>query len=200
MHPLQEGSMKIALRSVAALVLVASMPLVASAQVGLAKRFVTLGVGGGMSVPVSDARDAFKNGFNVQGFARLNTPHLPVMPRFDLDYSKFNLDDVKVGVPGTSQVIAGLANLEFSVMPLGPVRPYIVAGLGAYNLSTKLEGTTPTSDSKTHFGINGGAGVTLHLGAVNGYIEGRVDNVFTEKGMIDTQQVQLVPVTFGLTF
>jgi hypothetical protein len=35
---------------------------------------------------------------------------------------------------------------------------------------------------------------------ISGYIEGRVDNVYTEKGVIDTDQIQLVPVTFGLTF
>ena len=192
--------MKIVLRSIAILTVLASMPIVASAQVGLAHRFVTVGVGGGVSVPVNDAGDAFKNGFNMQGFARLNLSKLPVIPRFDLDFSRFNLNAAQVGVPGTSQILAGLANLQFDVMPIGPVRPYIIAGLGAYSLNTKVEGITPTSVSQTHFGINGGAGVSLHLGWINGYVEGRVDNVFTEKGIIDTQQVQLIPVTFGLTF
>ena len=192
--------MKIVLRSIAILTVLASMPIVASAQVGLAHRFVTVGVGGGVSVPVYDAGDAFKNGFNMQGFARLNLSKLPVIPRFDLDFSRFNLNDAQVGFPGTSQILAGLANLQYDVMPIGPVRPYIIAGLGAYSLNTKVEGITPTSVSQTHFGINGGAGVSLHLGWINGYVEGRVDNVFTEKGIIDTQQVQLIPVTFGLTF
>ena len=192
--------MKTILGSIAVLVVLASSPLAASAQVGLAHRFVTVGVGGGMSVPVSDAGDAFKNGYNLQAFARLNVPKLPVIPRFDLDFSKFDLDDAQMGVPGTGQILAGLANLQISVLPLGPVRPYVIAGLGAYNLKTETEGVTPTSVTDTHFGINGGAGVTLHLGMINGYIEGRIDNVFTEKGVIDTKQVQVVPVTLGLTF
>ena len=192
--------MKLAFRWISVLCILAATPLAASAQVGLAKHFVTLGLGGGMSMPVGDAGDAFKNGFNVQGFARLNLPHLPVAPRFDLDFSRFDLDETQIGVPGKGQLLAGLANLQIGIMPLGPVHPYVIAGLGAYHLKTNTEGTTPTSDSGTHFGINGGAGVTLHLGAVNGYVEGRVDNVFTEKGLIDTQKVQLVPVTFGLTF
>jgi opacity protein-like surface antigen len=192
--------MRAILRSIAVLVVLASAPMTASAQVGLARHFVTLGVGGGMSVPVSDAGDAFKNGFNVQGFARLNVPKLPVVPRFDLDFSHFDLDEAQVGVPGTGQILAGLANLQINVLPLGPVRPYLIAGLGAYNLKTETEGTSPTSVTATHFGINGGAGVTLHLGAINGYVEGRVDNVYTEKGMIDSDKVQVVPVTFGLTF
>jgi|SRR5438105_14278730 len=192
--------MRAMLRSIAVVVLLASSPMVASAQVGLAHRFVTVGVGGGMSVPVSDASDAFKNGYNVQGFARLNVPKLPVVPRFDLDFSRFNLDDAKVGVPGTGQILAGLANLQLNVLPLGPIRPYVVAGLGAYNLKTETEGVTPASVTGTHFGINGGAGVALHLGMINGYVEGRVDNVYTEKGMINTDKIQVVPVTFGLTF
>jgi opacity protein-like surface antigen len=192
--------MKTMLRSIAVLLIVTTTPLAASAQVGLAHHFVTVGVGGGVSVPVGDAGDAFKNGFNIQGFARLNTPKLPVMPRFDLDFSRFNLDETQIGVPGKGQILAGLANLQISVMPLGPVRPYIIAGLGAYNLKTDTEGATPETISATHFGINGGAGVSLHLGAINGYVEGRVDNVYTEKGAISPQQVQLVPVTFGLTF
>jgi opacity protein-like surface antigen len=186
--------------AIAVLVVLVSSPLAASAQVGLAKHFVTVGVGGGMSVPVSNAGDAFQNGFNLQGFARLNVPKLPVMPRFDLNFSRFDLDATQIGVPGTSQILSALANLQFNVLPLGPVRPYVIAGLGAYSLKTETEGISPASVSNVRFGINGGAGVTLHLGMINGYVEGRIDNIYTEKGVIDTNQIQLVPVTFGLTF
>ena len=192
--------MRNAVRSIAMLIVLGCVPLAASAQVGLVHHFVTVGVGGGMSVPVSDTGDAFRNGFNLQGFARLNVPKLPEMPRFDLDFSQFDLDEAQVGLPGTGQILAGLANLQLSVLPLGPVRPYVIAGVGAYNLKTETEGVTPTSVSDTHFGINGGAGVALHLGKINGYVEGRIDNVFTEKGAISPDQVQVVPVTFGLTF
>ena len=192
--------MKTILRSMVVLAVLASIPVTASAQVGVVKRLVTVGVGGGMSVPVSDAGDAFNNGFHMQGFARLNVPKLPVMPRFDLNFSHFAFDGAQTGVPGTSQILAGLANLQISVLPLGPVRPYVIAGLGAYHLATQTEGLTPTSVAGTHFGINGGAGVSLHLGMINGYVEGRVDNVYTEKGVIDTDQIKVVPVTFGLTF
>ena len=192
--------MRTTLRSIAVLAVLAFLPNGASAQIGLARHFVTLGVGGGMSVPVSNAADALKNGYNLQGIARLNVPKLPVMPRFDLNFSHFAFDDAQTGVPGTSQILAGLANLQISVLPLGPVRPYFIAGLGAYHLATQTEGLTPTSVAGTHFGINGGAGVTLHLGMINGYVEGRVDNVYTEKGVIDTDQIKVIPVTFGLTF
>ena len=64
--------------SLVALALLASAGL-AQAQLGVAKRFVSFGIGGGMSVPVSDASEAFKNGFNAQGFIRFNPPALPVI-------------------------------------------------------------------------------------------------------------------------
>ena len=191
--------MRSTVRAFAVLVVLVCTPLAASAQVGVASRFVTVGVGGGMSVPVSEAGNAFDSGFHMQGFARLNVPQLPVMPRFDLNFSQFDLKDA-VGIPGKNQILAGLANLQMSVLPLGPVRPYVIAGLGAYHLKTETEGISPESVSSTRFGINGGAGVELNFGRINGFIEGRVDNVFTEKGMIDEEQIQVVPVTFGLTF
>jgi len=185
--------------AVAVLAALVSTSVPASAQLGLAQRFVTVGVGGGMSVPVNDAGAGFNNGFHMQGFARLNTPSLPVMPRFDLNFSKFNLNDA-LAVPGTSQILSGLANLQMTVLPLGPVRPYIIAGVGAYNVKTKTEGISPTSLSRTELGINGGAGVAFHLGKLNGFVEGRIDNVLTERGAIDEADIQVVPVTFGLTF
>src|SRR2546427_6361149 len=85
--PSAGGPMRTTLRSIAVLVVLAFLPNGASAQIGLARHFVTLGVGGGMSVPVSNAADALKNGYNLQGIARLNLPKLPVMPRFDLNFS-----------------------------------------------------------------------------------------------------------------
>jgi hypothetical protein len=42
--------------------------------------------------------------------------------------------------------------------------------------------------------------LNLKLGAISAYVEGRVDNVYTEAGMIDSNSIQVVPVTFGVTF
>ena len=45
------------------------------------------------------------------------------------------------------------------------------------------------------------AGLLIKLGSlVSLYAEGRADNVFTEKGVIDSEQIQVVPVTLGLVF
>ena len=163
-------------------------------------RIVSIGLGGGVSVPVSDARDAFKTGFNGQGFVRLNLRMLPVAPRLDFTFSHFNLDDAKVGNTGTGQVLAGIANLQLFLLQGGPVRPYVVAGLGAYNVKTEVDNTNVGDVSDTRFGVNGGAGVILKFGSLfSAYAEGRVDNVFTDKGgLVAADQIQVVPVTFGV--
>ena len=165
---------------------------------------ISLGLGGGVSVPVGDAKDAFKNGVNGQGFARLNLGWFPLAPRIDVTFQKFNhisstTSGTTVIPSGTSSVLAGVANFQ---MPLfrGPVTPYIVAGLGAYNLKSEPDSTGAVSSSQTHFGINGGAGLLIKLGIVSLYGEGRVDNVYTDKGVIDTKAIRVVPVTIGLVY
>ena len=91
----------------------------------------SFGVGGGLSVPVNDAKDAFKNGFNGLAYARVS----------------------------------------------------------------------PSANSDTRFGVNGGAGVTFKLGRIALYVQGRVDNIYTsDGGVIDTKSIQVIPVTLGVEF
>ena len=169
-------------------------------------RIVSFGVGGGVVVPVSDAKDAFKNGFAGHGFVRLNVHQLPIAPRVDVTFQRFDLKHVsglQTQSTGSQDVLAGLANVQLYLLHHGPIRPYAVAGVGAYHTSRDTSSVGGTSSlSKTNFGINGGAGVVFKLGSmVSGYIEGRVDNVYTsDKGAIQKNQIQLVPVTFGLVF
>ena len=186
--------------SLCALALLASAGMAEAGVTSLAKRFVTFGVGGGVSVPVSNAGDAFRNGFNAQGFVQLHPPVLPVVPRLDLNYSKFDLDAAKTLVPGTGQILSGLASMQVFLVHAGPIQPYVTAGLGAYSFKTETEGPSGTSVSNIRFGINGGGGVALKLGAISAYVEGRIDNVYTDAGLIDASTVQVVPVTFGVTF
>ena len=168
-------------------------------------RLVSIGIGGGVSVPVSDAKDAFKNGYNGQGFVRFNLHQLPIQPRVDFTFSKFDIKDVHLQTPGSSgtgQIFAAIANVQFALTHSGPVRPYIVGGIGAYNTKTDINGVPNVSGtSSTDFGINAGVGTVFKLGSMlSGYVEGRIDNVYSNKGMISADQVQVVPVTFGIVF
>jgi len=190
--------------AIAATVSVAHAQMSSTADMG-SNRMVSFGIGGGVSVPVSDASDAFKTGFNGQGFVRFNLHQLPIQPRIDFTFSKFDLSDAKLQTPGasgTGQIFAGIANVQYSFSHSGPVRPYIVGGLGAYNTKTDVSGIpNVTNSSSTDFGINAGAGMVFRLGTmVSGYVEGRIDNVYSNKGFIDANSVQVIPVTFGLVF
>jgi opacity protein-like surface antigen len=191
--------------AVASLASIAHAQMSSSPEMGGSSRMVSFGIGGGVSVPLSDASDAFKTGYNGQGFVRFNLKGLPIQPRVDFTFSSFDLDAVKLQVPGasgTGQIFAGIANVQYSLMHSGAVRPYIVAGLGAYTSKTDVTGIPNVSNtSSTDFGINAGAGVVFKLGSMlSGYVEGRIDNVYTSKGVIDSDQVQVVPVTFGIVF
>ena len=164
-------------------------------------RMLSFGLGGGVTVPVSDAKDAFKNGVNGQGFIRLNLAALPIRPRLDFTFQKFDPKSAVVTGPaiptaGASTVLAGVANIQVPLLR-GAVEPYLVAGLGAYNVKSE---SGSTSTSTTQFGVNGGAGLIVKLGIVSLYAEGRLDNVYTDKGVLDTKTIQVVPVTFGLVY
>ena len=86
----------------------------------------------------------------------------------------------------------------------GPVRPYITAGVGAFDIRGITETTTSTSASSTmsriNFGVDAGAGVAVVMGRVSAFAEGRVQNVYTKDGgfIKSAKQINVIPVTFGL--
>ena len=82
-----------ALASAAALAPVAARAQMAPAQ---SSHTIGFGLGGGVSVPVSDAQDAFKTGFNGQGFVKFNLAGLPVTPRIDFTFQRFDLKGAKL--------------------------------------------------------------------------------------------------------
>jgi hypothetical protein len=162
---------------------------------------IQIGIGGGVSVPVSDAGDVFKSGWHATGIVRLNMPGIPVDLGAALGYQRFKLDPEAVGFGGTSQVLSGLGNVTLTLPVPGPIKPYVTAGLGAFN--TKIESdSTGASHSKTNFGIDGGVGVKFKLLMLNGFIEGKIQNVFTDEGfnaeVAEKFEEQIIPVTFGI--
>lgn len=178
--------------------LVATQPV--SSQVpGISqRRLVRVGVGGGVSVPTSNTADALKNGVNGQAYLLLD-PGLGFPLRFNLGYQQFDFKEAILGgtTSGESQMLSGVAGLTIDLLSLGPLRPYLTAGLGAFRLK---ESTGQTSESNVRFGIDGGGGLALRLGRLEAFVEGRVQNVYTEEGVIDTKSIRAIPVTFGLLF
>ena len=169
-------------------------------------RWISFGIGGGVSVPVSDVKSALDNGFAGQGFIRFGPPGTPFAARLDFTFQSFDLKSVKTSSSastttqgGTSQVFGGLAQMQFDLMH-GPIRPYLLAGIGAYNVNVDPDDPNTASTSDMRFGINGGAGLAVQVSVIRLYIEGRVDNVYTQEGLIDANSIQTIPVTFGIAY
>ena len=173
-------------------------------------RPVRIAFGGGVSVPTSDYKDALKNGFNGQGSLIFNIAGFPLALRADLNYNKFSFKERPTigGIPsatdveGNTQILGGLANITIP-LGAGPITPYVMAGLGAFNVKSEITsglGASTDPESETKFGINGGAGISLRIFGANAFIEGKLQNVYTDKGLIDKSTVKIIPVTFGFIF
>jgi hypothetical protein len=171
---------------------------------------VRVGFGGGVSVPVSDAKDAFKDGVNGTGFVLVRIlGGLPAL-RFAFSYDRYKLKPVGGITPATgedevghSQILGGTAGIKLHLIP-GPIRPFVMAGLGAFNVQDVVNSASTTgsiSASKTNFGVDGGGGVEIKLGRLSAFAEAKIQNVYTKSGgLISRTSIQTVPVTFGLLF
>lgn len=179
-------------------------------------RPVSIAFGGGASVPIGTYKDALKAGWNGQGSLIFNFPGFPIALRADLNYNKFtfknNLPFSPGGTGGTitttgdisQQILGGLANITVPI-PMGPITPYITAGLAGFNIKTKLSDAVAGAEdqSDTKFAINGGAGISMRLLGASAFIEAKLNNVYTEKKFISNKELkalQFVPITFGFVF
>ena len=142
---------------------------------------VRFGAGGGPTFVLED--DAGTD-FHVLGtIAFAGGENLPVSFRADGQYQMGDLFDV---LSGTANAVYG-----FSVSEETKFRPYLIGGLGVYNLNPDEEG----AGSETKFGINAGAGFTVPVGQGNARLfgEARFHNVFTEG-----ENFNIMPLTVGI--
>jgi Outer membrane protein beta-barrel domain len=167
--------------------------------------FLSVGLGGGTTIPTGNGSTGVPHGTNIQGYALVQIPGF-VCLRFNLGYQKFNLANAVEGQPqynGSSQQIANaVGGLQINLLR-GPVRPYLVAGLGAYKFTTNSDTTSGASSmSSVNFGVNGGVGLAVRIGRVSAFAEGIARNVYTNSGgfVKSAKNIAYVPVTFGLTF
>jgi opacity protein-like surface antigen len=190
--------MKRILSGVAAFALVVA---VSNANAQMPARPIKLGISGGISQPVGDAKDAYKMGFDVGALAELHAPAMPVAVRGEFMYHRYNLNDAALSAfgatSGNSRMLAGTANLVYSLPLPGLVKPYVIGGVGLYNGKSKLEmnGQSSESESSTDLGFNGGAGMEFGLAGLSTFVEARFHSVSTE-GV----RTNFVPVTVGIKF
>lgn len=196
------------------------VPVAATAQVsstsGAQTYHLSIGLAGGLTVPTANATTPIKTGFNGQGYVLIRLlPGLPVL-RFNIGYSRSSFNGFQDsassissgGLSGrTREVVSGVGGLTFNLFHLGPVTPYLTAGVGAFDIRTSADtgttgagSTTGTTQSTLDFGIDGGGGLALRMGRVSAFAEGRIQNVYTKGGGLikGAKQIQAVPVSFGI--
>ena len=148
-----------------------------------------------MSVPISDAEETYDKGFNGEAFILVNLMGLPL--RFNLGYQKLDLKEALSPGDASSQILSGTGGLKINLLN-GGFRPYVAAGLGAFSVKTETESFD--SDSEIKFGIDGGAGIEFTLGPFDAFIEGRIQNIYTDRGAIDFKSIRVIPVSVGILF
>ena len=174
-----------------------------------AGKMFRFGISGGVTVPVNDIEATWESGWNAQAFMLVHVPVLPFNVKAAVNFQRFD-QKFEASAPGlemngSTNMYSGLGNMQMTILHLGPIRPYLTAGLGGYYLDTSVETPDSTiSDSQFKFGVNGGAGLGFNLGKITGFVEGRIDNIFTEEGfsesVTDPSSISVVPVTFGIIF
>lgn len=163
---------------------------------GLQAQGVEFSLGGGLSIPTGDFDDVAKLGWQGTAAVSFVPRNGAVGFQFDGTYSRFGVDG---GFDVNQQFIYATGNGVYKFLSAeenGSFRPYLIGGLGLYNL--KLTGDDAPAfgeDSQTKFGINAGAGFDVKMGGASLFIEGRFHNVFA-----DPSSRQFIPLTLGIRF
>jgi opacity protein-like surface antigen len=172
-------------------------------------RRLQIGIGGGAVVPRTNARyQDVLTGATGQAYLLLRiAPGFPAL-RIGADFSRMKFGAAQSGFNqqalGTTRTqLGGIASLRFDLLP-GPVRPYVLAGVGGFNIRDAIDSTgkaNAATFSTNQIGVDGGAGLSFRMGRISGFLETRIQNVYTKaQGLIDTKSIQAFPITFGLIF
>ena len=154
-------------------------------------------IGGGTSLALGDFGDAYNNGpHGLLGIA-FQPVGFPVGIRIDGMYHRISGDEeVLPGDDINTQVINGTANAvySFSTSTETPIRPYILAGGGVYNIKPVGDDVPDGIDGDTKFGINAGAGFDYRASENLGiFLEGRFHLIFTEG-----TNTNVLPISLGV--
>jgi hypothetical protein len=175
---------------------VATLALISVVTVSTAQaQGLELGLGGGVTIPTNNNFKTFaKTGWNGQVSLGWVGQNLPV--GFEVDGNFGKNKDKGTGVTTSEQLAYGTANVvyKFKTSDASMFRPYVIGGVGGYNL--KQTGTGAVTGSTTKFGVNGGAGFDVTSKSnVGFFVEGRFHNIF-----ISNANINFVNVDAGVRF
>lgn len=168
--------------------------LVLLAGVGsLSAQGFRLGIGGGVLLPTGDYGKADKLGWLAGADATYWLLGAPIGIRADVQYSQTS---EKSGVAAhTSKIIGGLAEAVYAFgQKKDQIRPYIMGGIGYYNV--KFDPAVGSSVSESKIGFGGGAGLAFKLGlGTRFFVDGKFVSVATTGG-----STTFFPIRAGFRF
>jgi len=150
----------------------------------------TFGVAGGLLMPMGDYGDVDKLGFTAGIGASFGLGSAPVRIRVEGSYGQTSHD----GIGGNSKIMGGMVSLVYPFQMEGSVKPYVLGGLGYYNVKVEVTGFGSADESKVGFG--GGAGLMFGMGSADLFVEGRFMSISTT-GSSTTFAPIIVGIRFG---
>jgi opacity protein-like surface antigen len=173
----------------------ALLPALAMAQ---DSKPISVGVMGGLSVPVGDLGDGFDSGYNITGSVYLRPGTGRLSFRGDVGYESFGSKGSNSLVSADLNVLSVTGNVLFPIGTAaeGGIRPYLIGGGGLYRTSVDVESVVGNdSNSSNDLGIAVGGGLEFRLAGFSTFAEARFVNVFG-----DGNSSRWIPITFGIRF
>ena len=146
---------------------------------------IRFGLAVGATMPLGDYGTADKLGLNVMGVLQVPLSGSPLHLRIDALYSSTAHD---AGSGSTSILGGNVGVLYHFAAPAATARPYVLGGLGLYNISA-------FGSSATKIGFGFGGGVLFGLGGFNAFAEARYISV-----QASGSSLTFVPISVGLMF
>jgi hypothetical protein len=157
---------------------------------------ISIGVGGGVSLPQGDIDDDVNTGWHALATAELASPMHPWGLRLDVAYNRFGFSDqVEIALGGDGHLTAASATLNITYrLPkvTWPVQAYVLGGLGAYRTDCSFG---PGCGSRVRYGWNYGLGAKFFFLGFRNFVEIRGHRTKSQ-----TDDVHYFPLTFGIMF
>lgn len=160
------------------------------------QRPLSLGLGGGVSIPQGDLSDGANAGWNALGSLIISTPMQPLGLRADVAYNQFGFKSgtqVPLGASGHQWIGSLTGNATYRLPTPGtPISPRLIAGLGAYRTDCSV---SAVCSGATHFGWNVGLSTNFYALGFRSFLEARY-----HRTSADGSSINYFPITFGLLF
>lgn len=174
---------------------ITSLTVAVPASAQLASSPARFGIVGGGTFPIGNLSDVSSSGWHAGALVDLGLPLVPLGFRVEGAWHQLGSKELGGLIPESekARVIAVTLNATYAFGPQPLVKPYIIGGVGGYNV--RFEPSGADSFSETRFGINLGAGLRVQLTGFATFAEIRWHDIFTTGS-----SVQMLPISVGVTF